>query len=662
MDVTHSAPLARWWRERWWARLTLLAILCGSTALTGWNLARGGDAVFYEAAARSMSESWHALAFGAFDPAATVTLDKLAGFAVPQALSIRLFGMSTSSIALPQLIEGLITVAACSVLGLRWGGRGLGLVAAAAAASTPIFVSMFGHPMEDGLLTAALAVALVWWQRAVLTGRWWPLLMTGLSIGIGFQAKMMQAWFVLPALVVATLVGVRGWRRALAWAGGLLAVAVGASVAWTVAIQAVPAGGRPYIDGSTGNDVFAMVFGFNGLDRLISGAVPGAVVASAHVAAMGGAAGSSPVKLLLAQYATQVGWLYPAALAGLILGAVRWRPRRGSTRGPFALLVLTVVWLATAAAVLSVATVPHTAYVAAIGVQLALLAALGWAEAVRLLASTRVVARLVLPLLLVAQTAWSAVLAVGGQLPAVLGLPFAALAGAGLVVVAVAARRRRGGAVERAVGSRREAARRRPVALAAAVVILAGPVAFSLQVLDASLDGSGGDALVGLRFPQRAETSAPFAVSSPDAVGGHDSMTVDETGLVAAARAAGGGVDGAPLFLTDSWAISAPIITATGASVLTDGGYSGQARVFTEQDVTRMIAAGRTPLLVLKNSAPPTESVRKAVVADGCTELQEWGPAGTESGEHASAVTGFSLWRCGPVPQSSAGGVSGAGR
>ncbi|PPI19372.1 4-amino-4-deoxy-L-arabinose transferase [Rathayibacter sp. AY1B1] len=648
--MTDSAPLARWWREPWWARLTLLAILCGSTVLTGWNLARGGDAVFYEAAARSMSESWHALAFGAFDPAASVTLDKLAGFAVPQALSIRLFGMSTSSIALPQLLEGLVTVTACSVLGLRWVGRGLGLVAAAAAASTPIFVSMFGHPMEDGLLTAALAVALVWWQRAVLTERWWPLVLAGVFIGIGFQAKMMQAWFVLPALVVATLGGVRGWRRALAWAGGLLAVAVGASVAWMVAIQAVPAGDRPYIDGSTGNDVFAMVFGFNGVDRLISGAVPGAVVASAHVAAMGGAAGSSPVKLLLAQYATQVGWLYPAALAGLILGAVRWWPRRGrrgGARGAFALLVCLAVWLVTAAGVLSAATVPHTAYVAAIGVQLALLAALGWAEGVRLLASPRVGARLVLPLLLVGQTAWSAALAVGGQLPAVLGLPFAALAGAGLVVVVVAAGRRRRGASERGVGRRGMPSGRRPVALVAAVMILAGPIAFSLQVLDASLDGSGGDALVGLRFPQRAETSAPFAVSPPDAVGGHDSMTADEASLVAAARAAGGGVDGAPLFLTDSWAIAAPIITTTGASVLTDGGYSGQARVFTEQDITRMIAAGRTHLVVLKNSAPPTESVRKAVVADECTQLQEWGPAPTEPGERASAVTGFSLWRCG---------------
>ncbi|MFX5611427.1 hypothetical protein ABTD85_23620, partial [Acinetobacter baumannii] len=78
-----------------------------------WNLSRGGDFSFYEASARSMSESWRALLFGAFDPAATVTLDKLSGFAVPQALGIDLLGMSTSSVALPQVVEGIVTILAC---------------------------------------------------------------------------------------------------------------------------------------------------------------------------------------------------------------------------------------------------------------------------------------------------------------------------------------------------------------------------------------------------------------------------------------------------------------------------------------------------------------------------------------------------------------------
>ncbi|KTR97960.1 4-amino-4-deoxy-L-arabinose transferase, partial [Microbacterium testaceum] len=203
--VTEPLPLARWWREPLWAKGVLAAILAGSALLMTWNLARGGDFAFYEAAARSMSESWRALLFGAFDPAGTVTLDKLAGFAVPQAIAIHLFGMSTSAVALPQVIEGLVTVMACAVVGLRGGGTGAGLVAALAAASTPIFVSMFGHPMEDGLLTMALAVALVWWQRAVLTARRWPRVMAAVFVGVGFEAKMMSAWFVLHALVVGTV-------------------------------------------------------------------------------------------------------------------------------------------------------------------------------------------------------------------------------------------------------------------------------------------------------------------------------------------------------------------------------------------------------------------------------------------------------------------------
>ncbi|MBF4462592.1 MULTISPECIES: ArnT family glycosyltransferase [unclassified Rathayibacter] len=638
--MTDSAPLPRWWREPWGARIGLVAILVAFAVLSGWNLAKGGDPAFYASAARSMSESWRALVFGAFDPSATVTLDKLSGFAVPQALSVRLFGMSTSSLALPQLIEGVVTVAACSVLGLRWGGRGVGLLAAGAAASTPIFVSMFGHPMEDGLLTMSLAVALVWWQRALLSARWWPLLLAGLFIGIGFQAKMMQAWFVVPALVVGTLVAVGGRRRALSWAGGLVAVAVACSLAWMVAIQAVPASVRPAIDGSTDDNVFAMVFGYNGADRLIAGAIPGSVVASVHGA---GSAGLSPAKLLLAQYATQVGWLYPAAIAGIVLGARRWWPRRRSAEGrvSFAMLLALVVWLGCAATVLSLASVPHTAYVAAIGVQLALLAAFGWAEAVRLLGSARVWARAVLPLVLVVQSAWSARLAQVGLLPTVLAVPSAVLVGVGVVALVVVAVRGRG-------------VRVRGAGVVAAVVLLVGPVAFSVQALDSARDGSGGDARVGASpLPSDAVASATFPVGPPDAWGGHGSLTAVETQLVAAARAAGGGAGGAPLFLTDSWAISAPIISETGANVLTDGGFSGQVQVFGRAEIATMIASARTRLLVVASTAGPNDPVRRATGASGCRQLQSWWSKGETGGEeHDSderdaAEAAFTLWRCG---------------
>ena len=230
-DRVPRVRLRRLLTEPWPVWAAVLVMTAASAVLMVWNLGRGDNFAFYESAAKSMSESWRAFVFGAFDPGATVTLDKLSGFLVPQAASAALFGFSTSALALPQVVEGVVTIWCCALVGLRWGGRPAALVAAGAAASMPIFVSMFGHPMEDGLVTMALAVALVWWQRAVLTGSWWALAWSGIAVGVGFQAKMMQAWFVLPGFVIALLVlGGMSRVRRLARAGTFAAVAVAASV------------------------------------------------------------------------------------------------------------------------------------------------------------------------------------------------------------------------------------------------------------------------------------------------------------------------------------------------------------------------------------------------------------------------------------------------
>jgi 4-amino-4-deoxy-L-arabinose transferase-like glycosyltransferase len=53
--------------------------------------------IYYAAAVRSMSMSWHDFLFGAFDPAGTVTTDKLPGAFWVQALSLRLLGVHTWS-------------------------------------------------------------------------------------------------------------------------------------------------------------------------------------------------------------------------------------------------------------------------------------------------------------------------------------------------------------------------------------------------------------------------------------------------------------------------------------------------------------------------------------------------------------------------------------
>lgn len=676
---------ARWRDQALAARGTLLLIALGMTVLLGWNLARGGDSGFYEASARSMSESWPALFSGAFDPSATVTLDKLSGFAVPQALSIRLFGDSTAALALPQVVEGLVTLWACSLVGLRWAGVGTGLVAAGAAATTPIFVSMFAHPMEDGMVTAALAVALLCWQRAAITGRWWPLVAAGLAVGVGFQAKMLQSWFVLPALVLGTLVataGRDGTRLGIGARTGRAVVVGGvsvvASLAWVVGLALTPAGARPWIDGSTDDSPFAMVFGYNGIDRFLPGAVPGSVSTTEGPAGrptrLGGPGGVT--KLIEPHLASQVAWLLPAAVFALVVATVVLVARRRSasdpradartgttapvrsgsafgsafdTRAGSATLLVLGVWLATAAVVLSVAKVPHTAYVAAVGVQLAVLAALGWRGAVGLLRAQSPWFRVVPVLLAAAQLGWWVFLARGTSMPPVLATP-ALVVGAAALLAAVAAflwRPRWEGS--RGPGLHR--ASRTAVAVVAGLALLAGPAAFSLQALDAARDGSGSDASVGswvARWQAPGGRAETYRVSRPDWWGGSATpYPAVFRHLVGTARRLDGYRGSGPLFLTDTWRISSPVIDATGLPVLTDGGFSGSVPVFTSQQVRRRIADGLR-VLVVQAGAPATDPVLRAAWAGGCRAVTDVDP-GARVPAHPWAVTGvgWTVWRCG---------------
>lgn len=375
-------------RSRWvWAAVVVIVGCEG--VVSGWNLGTASYNQYYVDAARSMSLNFHALMFGAFDPGASITLDKLSGFLLPQVLSVWVFGFHPWSTMLPQVLEGMVTVLAGYVIGARWKGPPAGLVAAAAVATTPLLVSMFGRGSEDAMITMSMALAFWCWQSALLSGRLLPLVGACVWVAIGFQAKMMQAWFIVPALGVAYLLAAphplaQRIRRALL-AGALTLLL---SLAWVTFIQLTPASDRPYIDGTTNNNAFTMVFGYNGLNRVIPNLVPGVVgntttnvPAVARVDLRLGrtdrsvepssgpgrplpmtspgtpstgkawhtARAINPVsvdpalrtsKLVQSRYTTQVGWLYPLAAAGaaLTFGPVvtgrRRRRRRSSAVAP----------------------------------------------------------------------------------------------------------------------------------------------------------------------------------------------------------------------------------------------------------------------------------------------------------------------------------------
>lgn len=71
-----------WWRspedQPGWARPALLGLTAVAGFLYAWK-AYGNLEVYYAAAVRSMSMSWHDFVFASFDPAGTTTVDKLPG-------------------------------------------------------------------------------------------------------------------------------------------------------------------------------------------------------------------------------------------------------------------------------------------------------------------------------------------------------------------------------------------------------------------------------------------------------------------------------------------------------------------------------------------------------------------------------------------------------
>ena len=262
-------------RNGWWGaeRLTLLGILALAAALRLWRLGEHGYGnLYYAAGVRSMMTGWHNLFFGAFDSGGFVSVDKPPVAFWLQAASARLFGFSGWSLMLPQAVGGVAAVAVLYHLVRRSWGAGAGLLAALALAITPIAVAVDRVNSTDSLLVVALVFAAWPFIMAAQTGRLVPLLLAMVLVGVAFNVKMLAAYVVLPAFVVVYLLTAPlPWRTRLARlavAGAVLAVV---SLSWSIAVDLTPASARPYVGDSQNNTEMDLIFGYNGMARLIAG-------------------------------------------------------------------------------------------------------------------------------------------------------------------------------------------------------------------------------------------------------------------------------------------------------------------------------------------------------------------------------------------------------
>ncbi len=325
-----------------WARPALLALLGVTSLLYLWGLsASGWGNAFYAAAAQAGSESWKAFFFGASDAAASITVDKTPLSVWVMALSVRIFGLSSWSVLVPQALMGVASVGLlCSIVRRASGSWAAGLVAGTVLALTPVAALMFRFDNPDALLVLLLIGA----AGATLRGielsdpepsrralRW--LVLAGVLVGLGFLTKMLQAFLVLPAFALAYAVESRlGWGRRVGHLLAALAATVLAAGWWVAAVELWP-GTRPYIGGSQNDSILELTLGYNGLGRL-TGDEAGAVVGGPGIApggAVGGAWGQTGLlRLFDAENGGQASWLLPVAIVLLLTGL--W-VRRAAPRG-----------------------------------------------------------------------------------------------------------------------------------------------------------------------------------------------------------------------------------------------------------------------------------------------------------------------------------------
>jgi 4-amino-4-deoxy-L-arabinose transferase-like glycosyltransferase len=312
-----------------WVRPALLTLLALTAVLYLWDLGASGWAnSFYSAAVQAGSKSWKAFFFGSSDSSNFITVDKPPGSLWIMEISARLFGVNSWSILVPQALEGVATVGVVYLTVRRWFTAQAALLAGVVLALTPVAAMMFRFNNPDSLLALLLAGSMYALVRALEKAQTKWLVLAGTLVGFGFITKMLQAFLIIPALVIVYLLAApTGWWRRVWQVVVLGAATLVAAGWWVAAVELTPAADRPYIGGSQDNNLFNLIFGYNGFGRL-TGSESGSVVGGGGTGSAGQWGPTGLLRLFNTSFGNMMSWLLPAALlmgAALLVFTIRAR-------------------------------------------------------------------------------------------------------------------------------------------------------------------------------------------------------------------------------------------------------------------------------------------------------------------------------------------------
>ena len=341
----------RSWFERW--TLPVLLALTGTLYLFG-ALHNGMANSYYAAAVQAASQDWTAWLFGSLDAANYVSIDKPPLATMVMGLSARLFGFSSFSMLLPSVLAGVGSVWLVYASVKRQFGFMSAAIAGMVLAMTPVAVLMFGFNNPDAILTLMLTASGYAFLRSLEGKR--PLLwlgLAGLFTGLAFNTKMLQGLMVLLAMVLVYLVFAKPpivTRFLHVMFAGVITTM--STLWWSMLVWLTPAGSRPWVGSTNDNNIWSLIFGYNGLGRLLGGRGGGGGPDGASMMPGGGHGpggtgfgGQTGIfRIFNNDFGPNIAWLLVLALAGggLLLWILRKTPRTNRGR---AAVIFWMLWL-----------------------------------------------------------------------------------------------------------------------------------------------------------------------------------------------------------------------------------------------------------------------------------------------------------------------------
>lgn len=392
--------------------IVLIIILVITSALYLANLSINGYAnSYYTAAVQAASTSWKAFFFGSLDGASFISVDKPPVAIWLMALSVRLFGLSSFAMLLPNALAGVITVWLVYATIKKHFGLKSAVISAIVMNLTPVAALMFRFNNPDAILTLFLAASGYTFIKSLDAKK--PLIylaLTAIFTGFAFNTKMLQGLVLLPIMVPIYLFFAqppkfftRLWHLLFA-----LLITLIAALWWPVIVWLTPASSRPYIGSSTNNSIWDLIVGYNGLNRLLGNRASGGFGAlpqfegqtsrptgngfpgggqnnngNGGLGGMTGPGGSGfggqtgILRMFNTDFGVNIGWLIPFALISGLTGLIRFfKPLRFNLKR--SVILFFFGWLIIHVAVFSITSgTIHPYYVVVLAPAIAALVGIG---------------------------------------------------------------------------------------------------------------------------------------------------------------------------------------------------------------------------------------------------------------------------------------------